>query len=99
MLEMQPSYLAMIMAEVTNLQNLGSKDTDDVSDSSSLPVSHKEIQHRRGSRAELAFRFKLILLSRQWNICAYQSQTGWDFGFRTWNWISFGSPVQTLYLA
>jgi hypothetical protein len=93
MLEMQPSYLASMMEEVNQLQKIRSGDTDGENESSSLQISTKETKHRRGPNAELAFRFKLRFLSRQWNLCVYRSQVGWDCGFRTWNMVSSDSPV------
>jgi hypothetical protein len=93
MLEMQPSYLVSMMEEVNQLQKIRSGDTDGENESSSLQISTKETKHRRGPSAELAFRFKLRFLSRQWNLCVYRSQVGWDCGFRTWNMVSVDSPV------
>jgi hypothetical protein len=93
MLEMQPSYLTSMMEEVNQLQKIRSGGTDGDSESSSLQISTQEIKHRRGPSSKLAFRFKLRFLSRQWNLCVYRSQAGWDCGFRTWNMVSGDSPV------
>ena len=98
MLEMQPSYLASMMEEVNQLQKIRSGGTDGENESSSLQISTKETKHRRGPNAELAFRFKLSFLSRQWNLCVYRSQVGWDCGFRTWNLVSRDSPVKQCIL-
>ena len=94
MLEMQPSYLASMMEEVSQSQKITSGDTDSDNESSSLQISTKETKHRRGPSAELALRFKLRFLSRQWNLCVYRSQVGWDCGFRAWNTVSVDSPVE-----
>jgi hypothetical protein len=96
MLEMQPSYLASMMEEVSQLQKITSGGTDSDNESSSLQISQistKETKHRRGPSTELALRFKLRFLSRQWNLYVYRSQVGWDCGFRTWNIVSVDSPV------
>jgi hypothetical protein len=93
MLEMQPSYLVAIMEEVSQLQKVRSGDEGNDKESSSLQVSLKETQHRRDPGSELMFRFKLRFLSRQWNLCVYQSQIGWNCGLRTWNLIPPHTPV------
>ena len=93
MLEMQPSYLASMMEEVNQLQKIRTGGADGDNESSSLQIPTKETKHRRGPSAELALRFKLRFLSRQWNLCVYRSQVGWDCGFRTWNMVSVASPV------
>jgi hypothetical protein len=93
MLEMQPSYLASMMEEVGQLQKIKSGGTDSDNESLSLQISTKETKHRHVPSAELAFRYKLRFLSRQWNLCVYRSQVGWDCGFRTWNTVSHDSPV------
>jgi hypothetical protein len=93
MLEMQPRYLASMVEEVSQLQKIRSEGTDSDNESSSFQTSTQETKRRRDSSNELAFRFKLRFLSRQWNLCVYRSQVGWDCGFRTWNMVSVDSPV------
>jgi hypothetical protein len=93
MLEMQPSYLASMMEEVNQLQKIRSGGMEGDNKISSLQIFTQETKRCRGSSDELAFRFKLRFVSRQWNLCVYRSQAGWDFGFRTWNMVSVDSPV------
>jgi hypothetical protein len=93
MLEMQPRYLASMMEEISQLQKIRSEGTDSDNESSSFQISTQETKRRRDPSNELAFRFKLRFLSRQWNLCVYRSQVGWDCGFRTWNMVSADSPV------
>lgn len=100
MLERQPAFLSMQLAQITQEAKIIEGQIVNCKELSSDVESNKTRPRKLSKTGNTStYRIKIQLFNRQWHLFSQQSQSGWDFGFRMFVTVPRSSSLVELVFA